>query len=283
MPVARRVRMIRPDYFRVEDAINPHMCAADGHLNTPNLPLADYQWTTLKATYERLGLSVDVLPATPWLPDMVFAANQALPALLPDGCKVAVLSHMANPVRHREVDAVARGLAEQGYDLITLPDWLSHSKFEGMGDALWVPGERLLLGGWGYRTSPEVYAYLSEVLDTPVVTFELKNPRFYHLDTCLSLLDANTVMAHMPAFTPEGQATLRALFPRIIEVPLVEADSPGFACNAHCPDQRHVILQAGSTVTNALLEQAGFVPVPVDTSEFILSGGSVFCLKLMLF
>jgi N-dimethylarginine dimethylaminohydrolase len=76
---------------------------------------------------------------------------------------------------------------------------------------------------------------------------------------------------------------LKSIFNNLIEVPLEEADSPGFACNAHCPDQKHVIIQTGCQKTLQLLKDYDFVPLEVDTSEFIKSGGSVFCMKLMFF
>ncbi|MFM7468800.1 MAG: dimethylarginine dimethylaminohydrolase family protein [Vampirovibrionales bacterium] len=283
------IRMIRPDAFRVEDAINPHMQNASGELNTPNLDLAHYQWHKLREAYETIAvnapqpLTLSVLPCTPHLPDMVFAANQALPALLPCGEKVAVLSHMANPVRHLEVDAVSRGLEAIGYRTLQIPPAYAQEHFEGMGDALWVPGRRLLLGGYGFRTSQRIYEWLSQVLHTDIVTFALLKPRFYHLDTCLSLLNETTVLACLEAFTTEGIDALYQLFPHVLEVPLSEADSPGFACNAHCPDGQHVILQEGNTITETMLKQRGFIPVPVNTSEYVLSGGSVFCMKVALF
>ena len=61
------------------------------------------------------------------------------------------------------------------------------------------------------------------------------------------------------------------------------ADAPHFACNAHSPDGKHVLIQSSATRAMHALERAGFSPIPIDTSEFIKSGGSVFCLKLMLF
>jgi N-dimethylarginine dimethylaminohydrolase len=43
-----------------------------------------------------------------------------------------------------------------------------------------------------------------------------------------------------------------------------------------------VLIQEGCTETNARLSAAGFSPVPLDTSEFIKAGGSVFCMKQMV-
>src|SRR5205823_74258 len=113
--------------------------------------------------------------------------------------------------------------------------------------------------------------------------FKLTHPRFYHLDTCLSILNQTTALYCPAAFDTDGIDQLHKNFPNLIEVPLNEADAPGFACNAHCPDQKHVILQKGSVQTCKNLVKNGFVPFEVDTSEFIKSGGSVFCMKLEFF
>jgi N-dimethylarginine dimethylaminohydrolase len=70
------------------------------------------------------------------------------------------------------------------------------------------------------------------------------------------------------------------MFERVIEAPENEARGL-FACNAHSPDGRHVVIQRGCTETNTALEQAGFAVIEVDTDEYLKSGGSVFCMKLM--
>jgi N-dimethylarginine dimethylaminohydrolase len=153
--------------------------------------------------------------------------------------------------------------------------------FEAMGDALWLGQTKFILGGYGMRTDRRVYENLAQLTQSPVAIFELKHAKFYHLDTCLSILNSSTALACKQAFTDEGWELLHALFSNLLEVPLQEADAPGFACNAHCPDGKHVIIQKECTKTVQLLQKHNFIPIEVDTSEFIKSGGSVFCMKLM--
>jgi len=283
MPKARHVLMVRPTHFRVDDSINPHMRASDGSLNTIDTAKAMAQWEELRATYLRLGFEVEVLEGGEDLPDMVFCANQTLPVSTRTGKRLVVLSNMADARRHHEVDLVHAFFQRHNYDAALMPARSPSSLFEGMGDCLWLPGRRFLLGGYGHRTSPGMYERVASIADAPVAIFELTSPRFYHLDTCLAILDDHTALACREAYTAEGWALLEAIFPRLLVVPLAEADSPQFACNAHCPDERNVILHPGSTRTEDLLRANGFTPVPVDTSEFIKSGGSVFCMKLMYF
>jgi N-dimethylarginine dimethylaminohydrolase len=43
------------------------------------------------------------------------------------------------------------------------------------------------------------------------------------------------------------------------------------------------VLQKGSASACADLRRLGFKPVEVDTSEFMKSGGSVFCMKQVVY
>lgn len=62
---------------------------------------------------------------------------------------------------------------------------------EGQGDLLMV-GERVL-AGYGFRTDQRAHAEIAAVLGLPVVSLELVDPRFYHLDTALAVLDDHTI------------------------------------------------------------------------------------------
>jgi N-dimethylarginine dimethylaminohydrolase len=88
------------------------------------------------------------------------------------------------------------------------------------------------------------------------------------------------VLIHPGAFDDDGLALIHDLFERVIEAPEDEAREL-FACNAHCPDEEHVLIQRGCDTTTRLLRDAGFAPVELETSEFLKAGGSVFCMKLM--
>jgi N-dimethylarginine dimethylaminohydrolase len=278
-PVARpqQVLLTTPDYFDVEYVINPHM---EGQAVAVDKDEAIRQWEALRETYDALGVDVHTADGAAGLPDMVFCANQTLPALDPEsGRRSVVLSRMHAAQRREEVPYYAGFFSEHGYDVRELSNDLD-GHFEGMGDALWHPGRHLLWGGHGFRTSPEVYEALSELTGAPVLLLELADEDFYHLDTCLCPLDEQTALVYPGAFTEEGDALIEHFFETVIEVPAVEAREQ-FACNAHCPDGQHVLIQRGCDVTEEQLEAAGFTPVPLDTGEFLKSGGSVFCMKLM--
>ncbi|WP_141734741.1 dimethylarginine dimethylaminohydrolase family protein [Oligoflexus tunisiensis] len=280
MVQGRSVFFVKPDAFDLVAAINAHMKNEHGELHTVDKERARQQWKKVVEVYQQLGFKTTVMDCRPECPDMVFCANQTFPYLDRDGQPAVILSNMWDETRHLEVSSLAAQLERLGVRVQALPTRQKETLFEGMGDALWVPGRRLICGGHGFRTDPRIYETIHAITGTPIVLFELRNPKFYHLDTCLSLLDARTVLACRDGFTADGWKTLQRLFPRIIEVPLPEADAPGFACNAHCPDQQHVILQKGCEETCRILRSYGFTPVEVETDEFIKSGGSVFCMKM---
>jgi N-dimethylarginine dimethylaminohydrolase len=80
---------------------------------------------------------------------------------------------------------------------------------EGEGDLL-VAGDRLL-AGTGFRTDPEAHAEAGATLQLPVVTLELVDPRYYHLDTALCVLGPDEIAYFPGAFSPTSQAVLRDL------------------------------------------------------------------------
>lgn len=272
----RRVLMTAPTHFQVEYVINPHMA---GHIGSVDTAVAHDQWAALKNTYDGLGIETHVLQGAEGLPDMVFCANQTLPVPPATGLPPRViLSRMHSKHRKAEVPAFQQFFGAQGYEVHNLQE--GKGSFEGMGDAIWHPGRLLLWGGFGFRTDPEVYIRLSGALELRIIRLLLDDPDFYHLDTCFSVLDEETVLIYPGAFGEDGLSMIRALFPKIIEAPEDESRTL-FACNAHCPDQKHVIIQRGCDRTVALLKEAGFEPIEVDTSQFLKAGGSVFCMKQM--
>ena len=276
LPRPKRVLMTTPEHFEVAYVINPHMA---GNVGAVDRDEALRQWTALREAYVTFGFDVAVVKGRPELPDMVFCANQTLPYLDGgSGRRGVVLGRMRAPERRDEVPHVAAFFRDLGYETTELP---AHVRaFEGMGDALRHPGRALLWGGYGFRTDPAAYEVLTERLGVPVLALRLEDPDFYHLDTCLCVLDEATALIYPGAFDADGLGLLRRLVPRLLEAPEDEARRQ-MACNAHSPDGRHVMIQRGNAHTCRMLTEAGFTPVEVETGEFLKAGGSVFCMKLM--
>jgi len=273
----RRVLMCTPEYFEVVDVKNPFM---EGNVGRVDKQCALAEWEALRRTYEAIGHEVLTIPGAEGLEDMVFAANQVLPGLRADGRPFVLLSRMRYPSRRREVPIYRAWFEHRGYDILELSEEAGY--FEGQGDAIWHPGKQMLWGGYGWRTSLRAYAEISDILCVPAITLALVHPSFYHLDTCFCVLSSEAALYFPGAFDAEGRALLTRMFPRLIEVSEGEA-TQSLACNAHALDGNTVILQRGAVETVARLRAEGFRAVEVETDEFLKSGGSVFCMKAMIY
>jgi len=269
-PPSLRVLLADPAHFTVESVINPWMQNADGSLNSIDHERMLNQWGELKTTLQRIGLEVHVIEGAQGLPDFCFAANQTLPFTDADGKPAVILSHMRSETRAPEVPHYERWFAAQGYSVHRLPAEVQ--PFEGCGDAIRHFGRRALWGGVGPRTHADAWAHVARITGMPVFPLNLVDERFYHLDTCLCVLNATTALYFPAAFDAESLERLNAGFPNLIAVDDRAAET--FACNAWCPDGRHLIVQAGTGI-----KASGFEVVEVETGEFMKSGGSVFCLK----
>lgn len=263
-PNVRRYAMTPPAFFAVEYAINPWM-----DISAPvDVDLAKAQWDSLYETYLQLGHRVDVIEPVPGLPDMVYAANGGFVAH-----DVAIVARFRFAERAGESHAYARWMSSLGYR----PVYTRHVN-EGQGDLLKV-GD-IVLAGWGFRTDRRAHAEVAAVLRAPVISLELVDPRFYHLDTALAVLDDHTIAFYPPAFSVAAQAQLGALFPDAIIADTADAYVLGLNVVS---DGLHVIHPCAATGFAAQLSRAGFEPIGVDLSELLKGGGSVKCCTLEVF
>ena len=262
--VARRRRylMCRPEHFEVSYAINPWMDVT----RAVDRDLAVRQWETLRQAYLALGHEVQLIDPEPGLPDMVFAANGGLVV----GGR-AMGARFTHPERLAEGPAYFKWLAGPGLEEVVEP----LSVNEGEGDFL-VVGD-LVLAGTGFRTDPRAHGEVQEFFGRPVISLQLVDPRFYHLDTALAVLDDATVAYYPGAFSPGSRGVLQRRFPDAILAS--EADAVVLGLNA-VSDGRHVVLPARATRLAAALRERGFVPVPVDLSELLKGGGGPKCCTL---
>ncbi len=251
-----------PTHFEVAYAINPWM---DPTVSV-DTALVRRQWESLVEAYEAVGHRVDVLPAVSGLPDLVFAANGAV---VSDG--VALISRFRHAERAAEADAHEAWLRAAGLRV-------ERSRFhlEGQGDVLRV-GE-VLLAGHGFRTDVRAHAQIAAVTGREVVSLELVDPRWYHLDVVLFPL-GDTVAWFPEALAPAARREVVRRFPDALEVSRHDAAVMG--CNSVC-DGVHVILPAQAEQLAHDVAARGFEPIPVDLSELRKSGGGPKCCTLEL-
>ncbi len=269
------VLLADPAAFAVTAVHNPHMADGSGAPKRVDAVRARAQWQALCAAYRECNVRVEVMDAAPGLPDLCFTANPALALPTPAG-QVVWAARMTHASRQPEVAAHRAWFTARGADWREVPAPIA--RCEGGGDGIPHPGRFLLHAGVGPRSELAAWHALARAHpELDVLLYALRDPRFYHLDTALAALDERSCLYVPEAFDEDGLALLRAAFPLALAIPPEEALN--FAGNAHCPDGRHVLLQRGSPRTEAALRAHGFIPRPLDTGEFMKSGGSVYCLK----
>jgi N-dimethylarginine dimethylaminohydrolase len=257
----RRYLMCRPTHFAVTYRINPWMDPTAPYDNA----LAVTQWENLRQAFLGLGHTVELIDGLPGLPDMVFAANGATVV----GGKVLAVQ-FRDPERADEAPAYKSWFASKGFEVYD-----SKHTNEGEGDILLV-GDTLL-AGTGFRTVHAAHAQIQEIFERPVITLQLVDPAYYHLDTALCVLDETNV-AYLPgAFSPGSQAVLRQLFPdAVLATP---ADAEVLGLNA-VSDGRTVVLPVQATALTAALAERGYETIGVDVSELRKAGGGPKCCTL---
>nr|WP_173317655.1 dimethylargininase [Streptomyces fulvorobeus] len=253
--------MCAPDHFRVTYSINPWMDPS----KPVDLALARTQWEDLRDRYRALGHTVELLTPRPDLPDMVFAANGAT---VIGGRVLGAL--FAYRERYAEAEAHRHWFGAHGFTEIREPEHVN----EGEGD--FAVTSSYLLAGRGFRSSPLSHGEAQEFFGRPVIGLDLVDPRYYHLDTALCVLDeaGDEVMYYPGAFSAGSRSVLARLFPHALVAR--EPDAAALGLNA-VSDGLHVLLPQAATGLFDPLRERGFDPVPMDLGELLKGGGSVKC------
>jgi N-dimethylarginine dimethylaminohydrolase len=263
VPSARTVLMCRPTHFTVVYRINPWM---DPAIPT-DTALAVRQWETLYQTYVDLGFDVKLVDPVVGLPDMVYAANGGF---VLDG--IAYGASFTHPERQPEGPAYMDWFRDAGFD-VRVPLNIN----EGEGDFLLV-GD-VILAGTGFRSASGSHTEMADIFRRTVVTLELVNPSFYHLDTAIAVLDDSNI-AYLPsAFSAASLAILQERYPDAILV--TETDAAFLGLNSFS-DGYNVVIATRATDFERQLREQGYNPIGVDLSELLLGGGGVKCCTLEL-
>ena len=260
---SRRFFMCAPDHFRVDYAINAWTCPDD----VVDEQRALAQWHSLRAAYLEAGAEVCDIEPEPGVSELTFAGD----SIFLFG-HVAISSRFRHAERMPEVLPMAQRFRRLGYVVRELPSGLH---FEGNAEAMYWNG--MLLGGYGVRSDRAALECISHILGVDVMPFQLSRP-YYHLDVCLTPIDTETALYYPGAFTPEGQAALERLVPKLL--PVSEAEAQALACNSISIHDTVVMSTRNAPRVAALLRSLGKRVVELELSEFKKAGGGAKCLTL---
>jgi arginine dihydrolase len=278
-PASACFLMCPPQHFAVTYAINPWMDPANWAQNAHTFSAQSrVEWDRLGRSLRELGAEIELLRPHRETPDLVFTANAAV---VLDG--KALLSRFRHPQRQVEqphVEEAFRALRSRGVleAVATLPEGLV---LEGAGDCVWDRTRQLFWMGYGQRSDAAASGVVDDVFGVKVVTLELADPRFYHLDTALCALPNGEVMYVPQALTAAAQDAVcsRVAAGERIEVDI--ADAGQLAANAVCLDDT-LLMSSCSNGLRARLRERGYRVAVIPLGSFLRSGGAAFCLTLRL-
>ena len=258
----RRYVMCPPTFFAVRYSINPWMRPDD----PVDVERAGRQWRRLRDQLVSLGHHVDVMTPDRALPDLVFTANGGI--VVGDRALVPRFRHTE---RRDESAVFAAAFAGLGIPDVQPAEYVN----EGEGDFL-LTGARFL-AGTGLRSDPRSVDEVADFFGLPVVRLTLIDPRFYHLDTALARLSADTVAYWPGAFDKRSRGRLRELFPDAVIAQ--EADAAELALNM-VSDGSTVVMAPGRDARAAEIAERGFHVVQLATDELRKAGGGAKCCVL---
>lgn len=266
-------------HFAVSYQINPWM-QPDAWLADPSAQRARAIRSSeaLQTAIASTGATIELIPAEPGLPDLVFPANSAV--VLDRTALMARFRHSQRqgeePVLRLFFDSlVERGLLDR---IVTLPDGVWQ---EGAGDAIWDGQRQHFWVGHSQRSSQSATTEIQAVFGRRVVELELVSPRFYHLDTCFCPLSGGDLLYYPAAFSA---AALTAIYDHAGPEQLIEAtdeDAAAFCLNAVNVGNR-IIMSHPSQRLRTRLSERGYEIVEVNLDPFILAGGAAYCMTLRL-
>jgi N-dimethylarginine dimethylaminohydrolase len=260
-----RYLMCPPLHFGVLYQINPWM--------TREVPVAPdrsrRQWASLVQTLREIGAEVETIEPIDGLPDMVFTANAGV---------VWGGRFIASRFRHAERSgeeayfklwAAARGMTVSELD--------ARPFFEGAGDAL--PFRDRIIAGYRIRSEFDAHTALAKALDVEVLSVELVDQRFYHLDLTFCPLDDRRAIVVPGAWDDYGRRVIESVVPEPIV--LASDEALAFSANSVVIGDA-IVMPSCSKRLEDVLVSAGFRVHVCPVDEFLKAGGGVRCLTLAL-
>lgn len=258
--------MCPPTYYGIEYEINPWMSRSQ----QSNRKEAQAQWEALRRLLlEQLSVEVRLVESQPKLPDMVFTANAGVVWK-----NKFISSNFRYEVRRGESPHFEAWFDDQGFEIIHLPE---KEHFEGEGDLLKC-GE-LWFAGYHIRSDINAHQRIADILEQEMLSLELTDEWFYHLDTCFCPLSETQALFYPPAFDPYARKVLEHHIPTLL--PVCSAEANRFACNAIVAGKT-IVMNNGCPKIREQLAGLGFEVFETPLSEFLKAGGSAKCLTLII-
>jgi len=240
---------------------------------------------TKKALKQHASLAEKVTDAvvyeingTPTLPDLVFVANGGFRLW---GIPLVILPNMKFQQRKDELPHLKNIFKDIGITTVEFP---SSDPFEGQAEAKWFNEGKLLVCGYGHRSTKKSFKVLGGMLKTiyeangvaapKLLVLPLESSDYYHLDVAM-LEFGDSCIVHKRAFSAASIKKLKAAINGTVHI-IDTNDS--FCLNAVVQGNELLTHKVSDSVKKELEDITGLKVVQNDTSVFEKSGGSVRCM-----
>jgi N-dimethylarginine dimethylaminohydrolase len=234
------------------------------------------------------GSLVYLLPNRGNYQDQVYVANLGiyLPHLQEP---TIIISNYKSPPRQGEEFVGRRLFRLMKYQVKKPP-----TTWEGEADLKFLR-KNVYLGGYGQRTDPASYDWMTENLEMEIVRVKMKDPRLYHFD-CMCFPVTNELVMLATSLMDKKEIKAVEKYAEIIDVPKKVA----YAGTCNCCRVQQLILCASSISSRSQDDEAyedekmkvdfltkvatdnGFEPVFFSISEFEKSGAQLSCMIMHL-
>ena len=219
----------------------------------------------------------------PTLPDLVFVANGGFRLW---GIPLLILPTMKYQQRKDELPYLKGIFKDVGITTVEFP---SSEPFEGQAEAKWFHEGKLLICGYGHRSTKKSFKVLGGMLKTiyeangvaapKLLVLPLESADYYHLDVAM-LEFGDSCIVHKRAFSPASIKKLKAALGSS-NVHVIDTED-NFCLNAVVQGDELLTHKVSDSLKGQLENITGLKVVQNDTSVFEKSGGSVRCMILDL-
>ncbi len=239
--------------------------------------LAAKQHACIAAAYVAAGISVEWIEpqCTPVPFNLMFTAD--LFFMTPEG---AILARPASVVRAGEEREVAARLAQLGIPILRSVS--GGGTFEG-ADAMWLDPQTVLLAR-GLRTNTEGIRQISAVLaEMGVATIVVDLPHgTMHLMGMLRIVDRDLAVAWPKRLAHHAVNQLSERGFKVAFIPDEAEAVSGAALNFVTVAPRHILMPAGTPLSQEFYEFLGITCHAVEIDEIIKAAGAIGCLTGVL-
>ena len=263
----RKFLMCKPTHLHeISYKINPFMKKGEKVDNA----LALKQHADLVQVLEENGAEVEFIEQQEGLIDMIYTANAGLAYE-----DKFILSNFKNLERRAEAQHYIKWAKEKKYEIISLP---SEIFFEGQADVAWIDDKNCFMAYGDLRTNERaIEAVQKELEGVNIIPLKLVDENFFHLDTCLRILENKEMMYFRQAFDEESQKRIEKEASQ--KFFLTEEEAEWYLCNS-IKFGRELIVHKCLWIAESYLNYEKYKVQKVDISELRKGGGSVECMVM---